>query len=700
MSTNYHTPIVTGAAANAATINAPLAEIDTAITAASVELTAARSPYASLDMRLDSIVAAGGNVATLTNGAAAAAQSVVVVDSSVGFIAGARVAYATINGGLEYNTIQLINSGTQITLGANIGGGGIADNIYISMISEAEYQAANAPEHGNSATMTLPRTIERITKNTLNVLNFGAVGDGVTDDATAIQATFDAADVGDTVWFPPTPDGYAVESGVIAPPGIHIIMDGPILYTGGNNVTTLTVGSIGVNNAAVVLKLNVTRSVLSDWTNESSIAIKLLCANQCQITIICASNHTIGLQCIGDSKGFAYNNVLLGFVYDNKIQIDCTSMDTNAVGWCNENIFIGGRLGVGTSSNKAQNCYGVRITSQSSTKYYSNNNAFFATSIEMQNASRTGGAEGVPILIEYGNQNHFWGFRNESNNETLVRISNNSTENSVTTGYGSIDRSGVNDSSLYPATYIESSRNRLQETARTFFNSGPLHLAACYYDGATNIHVPRCHLYSSSNNSVNVYSNDLTLNANYLIVNATRGVGVFVDTRTIKRFVVRRDVESANPGRVAVRCYDSSGNVLNSAGANHPYVKGLSFRTPTYTSNFGGAYGTASDTAGDFFFVVHADVAYIAIICHGGTAPLYIRSFSVAALDSGNADVWVGYEQQIPGVNLGSAEPSAGTWAVGRRVYKIGPAAAGVEGWICVAAGTPGTWKTFGTISA
>lgn len=47
----------------------------------------------------------------------------------------------------------------------------------------------------------------------------------------------------------------------------------------------------------------------------------------------------------------------------------------------------------------------------------------------------------------------------------------------------------------------------------------------------------------------------------------------------------------------------------------------------------------------------------------------------------------------------GSAAPTAGTWARGSVVWNSAPSAAGMIGWICTAAGTPGTWKTWGVIS-
>ena len=46
-----------------------------------------------------------------------------------------------------------------------------------------------------------------------------------------------------------------------------------------------------------------------------------------------------------------------------------------------------------------------------------------------------------------------------------------------------------------------------------------------------------------------------------------------------------------------------------------------------------------------------------------------------------------------------TAAPVAGTWTRGDVIYAPDPSAGGFIGWVCVLGGTPGTWKTFGVIS-
>jgi len=51
-------------------------------------------------------------------------------------------------------------------------------------------------------------------------------------------------------------------------------------------------------------------------------------------------------------------------------------------------------------------------------------------------------------------------------------------------------------------------------------------------------------------------------------------------------------------------------------------------------------------------------------------------------------------------VSYGSAAPTTGTWVAGDKVYDSTPTAGGTIGWVCTVAGTPGTWKAFGTIAS
>lgn len=53
-----------------------------------------------------------------------------------------------------------------------------------------------------------------------------------------------------------------------------------------------------------------------------------------------------------------------------------------------------------------------------------------------------------------------------------------------------------------------------------------------------------------------------------------------------------------------------------------------------------------------------------------------------------------------PMETVGSAAPSSGTWAVGDRCWNASPAVGSPAGWICVVAGSPGTWAKLPNLAA
>ena len=58
-----------------------------------------------------------------------------------------------------------------------------------------------------------------------------------------------------------------------------------------------------------------------------------------------------------------------------------------------------------------------------------------------------------------------------------------------------------------------------------------------------------------------------------------------------------------------------------------------------------------------------------------------------------------GVRERINIIVYGTSVPSAGDWLVGDKVMNTIPTAGGNIGWVCTTAGTPGTWKSFGAIA-
>src|SRR5574343_75169 len=91
-----------------------------------------------------------------------------------------------------------------------------------------------------------------------NVLDYGAVGDGSTDDTTAIEACIAAAAAAGhgQVYFPPIAGveypvaytGYKTTAPITLPAGVDLLMKSNILYFGSVGTTALTIGSEDASN--------------------------------------------------------------------------------------------------------------------------------------------------------------------------------------------------------------------------------------------------------------------------------------------------------------------------------------------------------------------------------------------------------------------------------------------------------------------
>lgn len=77
-------------------------------------------------------------------------------------------------------------------------------------------------------------------------------------------------------------------------------------------------------------------------------------------------------------------------------------------------------------------------------------------------------------------------------------------------------------------------------------------------------------------------------------------------------------------------------------------------------------------------------------------------TYDAGAVQAFNAVLGGAYNSQTSANHYGrydSAAPTTGTWSINQIVYNTAPVSGGYIGWVCVTAGTPGTWKTFGLIS-
>jgi hypothetical protein len=87
-----------------------------------------------------------------------------------------------------------------------------------------------------------------------------------------------------------------------------------------------------------------------------------------------------------------------------------------------------------------------------------------------------------------------------------------------------------------------------------------------------------------------------------------------------------------------------------------------------------------------------------------GPPSIYIEqgneNTSPSILNSSNIRVVTTFSDAATAIAHMTAAPSTGTWGRGDIVWNSTPSAAGTPGWVCTAAGTPGTWKAMAVVAA
>lgn len=476
-----------------------------------------------------------------------------------------------------------------------------------------------------------------------------------------------------------------------------------ITYTGSSEIAFLVVGEAA--QTAQFRKLNlpeVRRNSQSNWTNEANIGVKFFNVSDSSIWLPRVNGFTLNVQTLPTGgNGFQFNKIYLGSIYNGKVQLDLSSA---TAGYTNQIEWYGGRMAILGNANPTLARYGVRITSSDGVYVSNNANTFYGPAFEL--AADTASGEAVCILMTNGINNKFLACRDENNDTPFAREANASTENIYDVLYSSyVGPPTIESTSSSPNYLVTNSRSQvLTRPTRVVYQSGPMHKRACYYDGGTNVHIP--YVAQANINNATVFSNgsNVTFNANYLSF-ATGGLyfpSITIDTSRVKQFVVSKDVEASFGGRVAIQCYDAQGgggSIITTASS----VKGTVYNPfgTSVSANFGNVFQIGSDSNDDVYFEVAAAVKSIRVIIFGADANLRIRSFEILSLNTVyQATAQTNYDEIVPGANIGTTPPTAGTWARGMTLFNATPSAATTPGWVCTTAGTPGTWKARAAVAA
>ncbi len=201
----------------------------------------------------------------------------------------------------------------------------------------------------------------------INVKNFGAKGDGNTDDSQAIQNAIDSANIGDKVF---VPHGTYICNNLVINKAIQFECYGDLKINSDSGVL-VTIGCVDKKIEGFKGNFKLIKSMIN--YNENSKGIKLINSDASEITIDKCINFTKGIILEGNTGGCAYNNIYFGSIKNNKISLEFNTINE---GWVNENKFYGGRFSW-SSGNLEEGKIHINITHKKQ-----NNNIFFSPSLE------------------------------------------------------------------------------------------------------------------------------------------------------------------------------------------------------------------------------------------------------------------------------------------------------------------------------
>ena len=336
----------------------------------------------------------------------------------------------------------------------------------------------------------------------------------------------------------------------------------------------------------------------------------------------------------------AYNTLLLGNI--QKLEFASVSG-----GWINENVFLNGRM----------------TTFVMDGDYVHNNNIFYRPTFET-----------ATFDIIKGSSNYFYDVRLEGSN--TIHFHEYATSNVMTRTW----LSTTPTVSLIDTPYTDDNGTNLIIISTSAFNN---------YD------------------CLEITKRSLGLDYRYFYKTATglHATGSYkeiaqTDLIPIDKGVCFRIFSDANIWRCYVQIYDYLGNRITTPPGTSPlYLGSMSW------DNVGQSYYLGSNTQ-DFTrgfcrykYGVDTGVAYIKIgVTNANSAGDF--SYLNLWLLTSKLKFTTSQFKLLQNFNTLNAAPTVQTGEVGDILFANPPTAGGPLGWICTAAGTPGTWKQIGTISS
>jgi hypothetical protein len=275
----------------------------------------------------------------------------------------------------------------------------------------------------------------------VNVKRHGAVGDGITDDSTAITSAIAAAKLLTAPVIVIPPGTYYCGTTTLVfdlPKHSTVIQYGRIVsaVTGSNSAIRIGTDS-GPTWGLTWEGLDVSRTSID--TASTSIGVDIVNINWSKINHRWTDNFGYGIIVRGANSAASYLEMHLGYVYDNKINLLLTASGT---GYCNENSFFGGSFGFSSTWFSTMGTYAATYNIYEDNWPASplNGNKFYGPGLE------SGGSATIGALI-YGQYTRIYAPRLEAASGQLTIVFGSTSTNCFVDGASGVPLAAIVDNS-------------------------------------------------------------------------------------------------------------------------------------------------------------------------------------------------------------------------------------------------------------
>jgi hypothetical protein len=430
----------------------------------------------------------------------------------------------------------------------------------------------------------VPRTVEEKLAETLSARDFGAVGDGVTDDGPALQAAMNAAAASGAHLL--IGEGTHRTTMPLLLPGAAagLTMRGTILYAGPAGEAALTLGDGGAVRNAIKLYqgLRVLRATISDWLDERDIGIVLRNQDSSRIDIRQVEGFTIGVRTLGDERGFEDSELHFGRIVNNRFGLDVRTR--TAAAWNTSVRYFGGHFAIASSVHPDKDRFGIRFSAEPGAYVAHNRHVFDGPAFELQSRDRP--IDGIPFLVQVDSRAVIArNLRMEGTDGFVARHTAGAQDHLyevawASQGYGvSVDyAAGATRGGSVVRLFHQALAHR--ELTRPVALVDNLR-ATAFRVNATDTGFERMAAIAS-NTPVAATSlaefafgglPNFTLTGEGVVLGPARGLGFVVATRGCRDFALALDADAP---RLVVLCFDAAGQVLTDAAGQMVLFSGAS----------------------------------------------------------------------------------------------------------------------------